>query len=234
MDIQARQKGEVIILDLYGRLDADAAALIETVGQCLREGCGDILLNFENVESIDYLGISALILAAKEVLNAKGRLKCVHVPAHLKGFFSIAGLQNTMEIYPSENSAVASFREDVVIENIKKMRLRRRFKRLPIEMKVEISPKFGGPAAGVTGEILNLSGVGAYIYGCRQFKLGDQVILKLKLAPKNEDIEIEGRVVWLPGKEVQPYLRPGIGVEFFQIPASDQRKLLAFIERNLS
>jgi len=41
--------------------------------------------------------------------------------------------------------AINSFKEDKVIENIKKMQLRRRFKRLPIDIKIELNQKVKKP-----------------------------------------------------------------------------------------
>jgi Tfp pilus assembly protein PilZ len=79
-----------------------------------------------------------------------------------------------------------------------------------------------------------LSAIGAYIYGCDKFKLGDEVILRLKLSSNPQELELEAKVVWLPDKQIQPHLHPGMGVEFCNISSSIQEKLLEFIERNLS
>ena len=234
MDIKARQKDDIIILDLSGRIDVDSANLIEVVGQCLRDGYADILCNFEVVDFIDYMGISALVLAYKEVNNNKGRMKFTNIPVHLKGVFSIAGLDRVIDLYATEELALTSFQEDRNIEKIKKLQLRRRFKRLPIEMKIELKTKYDKKAACLKGDMLNLSGIGAFIYGCGQFKLGDEIILKLKLPPKHEEIELEARVVWLADKQIQPHHHPGIGVEFYNISTSVQQKLIEFIEKNLS
>jgi len=234
MEIRARQKNNVVILDLYGRIDVDSANLVEVVGQCIRDGYTDILCNLEEVEFIDYMGVSAVVLAYKEVANNHGRMRFVNIPAHLKGVFSISGLDRVMEIYATEDLAINSFSEDKVIENIKKMQLRRRFKRLPIDIKIELKAKYERNPVCLKLDLLNLSAVGAYIYGCDKFKLGDEVILKLKLPPKQEEIELEAKVVWLPDKQVQHHSYPGMGVEFCNIPPAVQQKLLEFIERNLS
>ncbi|HAJ56190.1 MAG TPA: hypothetical protein DCL35_00280 [Candidatus Omnitrophica bacterium] len=234
LDIKARQKDNVIILDLIGHIDVDSANLIEIVGQCLRDCHTDILCNLESVESIDYTGISAVVIAYKEVINNKGRMKLASVPLHLKNIFGVAGLDRVMDIYPSQETALHSFKEDKIIEKITKMQLRRRFKRLPIEMKIELKAKYDRRAVCHKGDILNLSGIGAYIYGCGQFKLGDELVLKLKLPPKNEEIDLEAKVVWLPDKQIQPNFQPGMGVEFHYISGRVQQKLLEFIERNLS
>ena len=83
-------------------------------------------------------------------------------------------------------------------------------------------------------DILNLSAVGAFIFGCNKFKLGDEVVLKMKLAPSQDEFQFEAKVVWIPDKQVQPHEYPGIGVEFCNISSRDQQKLAEFIERNLS
>jgi len=234
MEIKGRRKSGVVILDLCGRIDVDSANFVEVVGQCTREGYKDILCNFEGVDFIDYTGISAILIAYKEVVNNKGRMKFSNIPAHLRNLFSISGLDRSIDIYATEDLALVSFKEDKIIEDIKKMQLRRRFKRLPIDIKVEVRHRFEKSEPFISEDIFNLSAIGAYIYGCDKFKLGDDIILKLKLSPKSEAIELEAKVVWLPDKQIQNYLHPGMGVEFCDISGDNQQKLLEFIEKNLS
>ena len=234
MEIKARKKANIIILDLSGRIDIDSANFVEVVGQCLRDGYNDILCNFEEVEFIDYMGVSALVIAYKEVVNNHGRMKFAGVPSRLLSVFSISGLDRAIQMYATEELAVSSFQEDKIIEKIQKMQLRRRFKRLPIDIKVELKDKYDKSAACLKVDILNLSAVGAFIFGCDKFKLGDGVILKLKLPPKYQELELEAKVVWLPDKQIQLHFHPGMGVEFCNLTTAAQQKLLEFIERNLS
>ncbi len=234
MEIRARVRDNLAILDLFGRVDIDSANLVEAVVQCLRDGYTDILFNFEDVEFMDYLGVSAVTLAYKEVINSNGRVKFVNIPAHIKHIFSVTGLDKTIEIHASEDLAVNSFKEDKVIENIKKLQLRRRFKRLPVDIKVELKEKYARSPICLKVDTVNLSAVGAYIYGCDKFKLGDEVILKFKLPPKMEDMELEAKVVWLSDKQIQIHLYPGMGVEFQNLSPAAQEKLVEFIERNLA
>lgn len=234
LEIKLRQSCDVVILDLSGRIDVDSANLVEAVGQCVRDGYTDILCNLQDVEGIDYMGISAVVIAYKEVINHHGRIKFVNIPAHIRGVFAISGTDRAIEIYASEDLAINSFKEDKIIENIKKMQLRRRFKRLPIDLKIELKFKQDDSPACLKVDILNLSAVGAFIFGCSKFKLGDEVVLKMKLAPTQEELELQARVVWVPDKEIQRHEYPGIGVEFSNISAANQQKLIEFIDRNLS
>ena len=234
LEIKIRQCANSIILDLSGRIDVDSANLVEVVGQCVREGYVDILCNLDDVQAVDYMGISVVVIAYKEVTNHNGRMKFVNIPVHLRDVFTVSGIDRVMEIYGSEEMALNSFKEDKVIENIKKMQLRRRFKRLPVDLKIELKSKQDNSPECLKVEMINLSAVGAFIFGCGKFKLKDEVILKMKLAPKPEELELEARVVWVPDKAVQPHEYPGIGVEFTNISSVNQQKIIEFIERNLS
>lgn len=234
MEIKARTKGEIVILDFFGRIDVDSANLVEAVGQCLRDGYKDIICNFEDVDFIDYLGVSAIALAFKEVINNKGRMKFVNIPAHLKNIFSITGIDRVIDIYATEDLAINVLKEDKIIENIKKLQLRRRFKRLPIDIKTEVRSKDKSQAACFQVDILNLSAIGAYLYGCDKFRLQDEIIMKFKLPPKMEELKVDAVVVWLSDKQIQMPMHPGMGVEFKNLTAGDQDKIIGFIERNLS
>jgi len=234
LGIKIRQTGNIVILDLSGRIDVDSANLVEVIGQCVRDGYVDILCNFEEVEQIDYMGISVVAIAYKEVINHEGRMKFACIPAQLKNVLAVSGMDRAIEIYGSEDLALNSFKEDKIIENIKRMQLRRRFKRLPIDLKIDLKCNQDSEICYQKVDLINLSAVGGFIFGINKFKLGDEVLLKIKLAPKKEELKLEARVVWLPDKAVQPHEYPGIGVEFSNISTENQQKLIEFIERNLS
>lgn len=234
LQIRPRRVDDVIVLDLIGRIDVNAALLVEMVGNCVHEGYKDILCNLEAVDFVDYMGVSVIVIAYKEVANNQGRMKFSNVPAHLKGIFAISGIDRVIESFATEDLAINSFREDQNIENIKKLPLRRRFKRLPVDIKVQLRSGHDKDAPCFKVDILNFSAIGAYIYGCDKFKLGDEVILDLCLPPKNQNLELRALVVWLSDKQIQPQFHPGMGVEFCNIPGPVQKKLIEFIERNLS
>ena len=123
LDIKLRQYGNCIILDLSGRIDVDSANLVEAVGQCVRDGYLDILCNLEDIAAIDYMGISVVVIAYKEVVNHQGRMKFVNIPVQLRSVFAVSGMDRVVEIYTNEDLALNSFKEDKVIENIKRMHL---------------------------------------------------------------------------------------------------------------
>jgi Tfp pilus assembly protein PilZ len=58
--------------------------------------------------------------------------------------------------------------------------------------------------------------------------------VKIKLPPKDEELQLDAKVVWIPDKQVQPHFYPGMGVEFTQISSHTQQKIIEFIDRNIS
>ncbi len=234
MEIRARQNNNIVILYLSGHIDVGSANLVEAIGQCVHDGCRDILCNFEEVDFIDYMGVSVITIAYQEAENNHARMRFAHVRAHIRNILCIAGLERVIEMYPDEESALNSFKEDRIIEDIKKMQLRRRFKRLPIDIKVELKPKHIKNPVYLKLYLLNLSAIGAFIFGRNDFKLGDEITLKMQLPPKLKELELDAVVVWKPNKQVQPHAYPGMGVEFVNISVNTQQKLIEFIERNLS
>jgi anti-anti-sigma factor len=233
MEIKIRRTDGLIILDLCGRIDINAAEFIETVGYFVHNGYNDILCNLEDVDYIDYMGVSVIAVAYKEVVNNQGRMKFESVPSHLRGIFSIAGLENTFEFYATEELAINSFKEDKIIEKIQQQKLRRRFKRLPIDLKVRYRSKDKRTDEFLEGEILDISGVGAYVFGSNKFPLGEILGLRLRFPPKYAELEVEANVVWLSDKQIQPHHHPGMGVEFYNISTLTQKEILDFVERNM-
>ncbi|MDP8259889.1 MAG: PilZ domain-containing protein [Candidatus Gygaella obscura] len=233
MNIRFRKKEKIIILDISGSFDENCASFIESVGRCLKESYQDILCNFEEVTSIDYMGISGIMIAYKEVVNNHGRMKFVGVPVHLMNLFVISGIDKTIDILPTQELALNAFKEDRNIEQIKKLRLRRRFKRLPIDIKVELKDKFVDNEVCFKASVFNLSALGCYVYGCDKFNLGDSVLVSIDI-DNDTTLILDAKIVWISDKDVQRSIHPGMGVAFCDISSSDQKKLIGFIEKNLS
>lgn len=231
LEIQFRNTGQVAVLDLAGTIDIDSANFIEMLAWCLQNGYKDILCNFENVNMVDYAGLSVLTIGYKDVVNNKGRLKFVNVPAHVRKLFSMVYLEGVFEVYPDEDLAVNSFKEDRIISEIQKKRLRRRFKRLGLDIDIEFKPYSEQNYS--RGKVLNISGVGLLVFADKVYPLGEILRIRLALMPDPGTVELDTRVVWLVQKELQPQIYPGMGLEFHNIDAEAQKKIIGFVERNL-
>ena len=232
LEIAFRRVKSVAILDLSGNIDIDSAAFIEKVGWCLENGYLDILCNFENVNLVDYAGLSVLAIAYKDVINHKGNIKLLNMPAHIKKIFCLVALDRVFESYDDEEFAVKSFSEDKLISEIQKKQLRRRFKRLPLDIDVEFKSKSKDEKL-CRGKVLDLSAVGMLIFADKAYPLGEILSVRLLLLPRPGHLEFDAKVVWHVQKDIQPQVYPGMGLEFYKMDSQIQKKVVDFVERNL-
>lgn len=232
LEIEFKMNQGVAILDLTGSVDIDAANFIETVGWCLGKGYKDILCNFSDVNLVDYAGLSVLTIAYKDVVNHEGRLKFVNVPAHVEKIFCLVYLDRVFDIYADEEFAIKSFEEDRIISQIQKKPLRRRFKRLPLDIDIEFRTKTKNEQF-YQGKVLNISAVGLLVFAEKTYPLGEILSIKLSLCPKPGLLELDAKVTWLVQKELQPQLYPGMGLEFYHLDSLMQKKIVEFVDRNL-
>ncbi len=233
MDINIKKVKDAVILEIKGNFDVNASDFIEIVGELLREDFKKIACNFESVNMIDYMGLSALAIAYKNVCNHKARIKFFNVPAHIKNVFSMLLLDDVFEIYFSEEAAIASFEKEETLSSIAEKQLRRRFKRLPIKLGVRFKQKFSRSDETFEGKAFNLSAIGTFIFTNKIFNLNETLKLWLPLGAKHEEIELDARVVWLADKHIQPQSSPGMGVEFYNISTQLQKKIVEYVDRNL-
>ncbi len=232
LEIEVRIVRSAAILDLAGAIDIDAANFIEKIGWCLENGYNDIIGNFENVNIVDYAGLSVLAIAYKDVVNHKGRIKFLNVAVHIRKIFNLVCLDRVFQIYDDETSAIKSFEEDTVIAEIQKKQLRRRFKRLPLAIDIEFKSKAKNEKFN-HGKVLNLSAIGLLVFADKIYPLGEMLRIRLMLMPKPGIIELDAKVVWLVRKELQPQIYPGMGLEFYKLDSKQQKDIVAFVERNL-
>lgn len=233
LEIAIKECGSVIIMDLSGDVDINASIFVERVGWCLDSGYKDILCNFEGVNILDYSGLSVLTIAYKNILNNQGRIKFANVPAHIKKILALVCLDKVFEIYLDEESALKGFEEDRVISEIQKKHLRRRFKRLPLDIDIQFKSK--SEAKFHNGKVLNLSAVGLLVFTEEKaYPIGEILDIKISLLPLPGIIELVVEVVWLVEKEIQPQIFPGMGLSFYKIDSAMQEKIAEYVERNLS
>ncbi|HOW42054.1 MAG TPA: PilZ domain-containing protein [Candidatus Omnitrophota bacterium] len=231
LEIKSRRIKTTVILELSGTIDIDSANLIERVGQALTDGYRDILCDFESVTSVDYSGLSALAIAFKNTVNHKGRMKFFSVPAHIMKTFSLVCLDKVFEIFPDEKSALKSLEDDTHISEIQRKNLRRRFKRLPLDIDIQFKSLFDQQFHH--GKVMNISGIGMLVFAEKVYPIGEILEMKVSLLPIAPMLALKGKVVWLIQKEIQPQFYPGMGIEYYHIDCPTQEKILEFIERNL-
>ncbi len=115
MEIQAREKDDVIIFDIEGeirRSDVSDVTLHQLVKDQLDVGKRNILLNFKNVEFIDSFGVGEILASYISTNNLGGKLKIAKISKKLYLVFQVTMLTKVLEIFDEEELALNSFMGD--------------------------------------------------------------------------------------------------------------------------
>lgn len=110
MDIQVREVGSVVILDINGEIDLyNAPEIKENIKSQMEQGKNQIIINLDKVSYIDSSGIGVLISSLSNLKKAGGGLKIIHVYASVRKVFELTKLTSFFDIYDSEQEALAAF-----------------------------------------------------------------------------------------------------------------------------
>jgi len=109
VDIEQRSLGDVVVLDLHGRLAAGDSMIKHTIDALVSSGKRKVLLNFADVPYMDSVGLNAIVRAKLTLARAGGQVKLLNVPKHLAHILVVTRLTTVFEIYDSESAAVESF-----------------------------------------------------------------------------------------------------------------------------
>lgn len=231
MPLRFRESGNIMIVDIEGNIDINSSDIVETIGYFLSTGKLNFIINFENVNMVDYSGLSVLAITYKNVLNHKGKIRFIHVGPQIVELFKMVKLESVFEVYSDEESAIKSFYEEAEAA----MPLRRKFKRLDLNLKAKYwlvgnqkRPKI------FEGEILNLSAAGVYIFTKYTFPINSQLEVELNLPGEVKFMDMTGRVTWLADKELQPHSYPGMGVAFVHLTPDKEKAIIDFIDKNIT
>ena len=114
--INQRRVGEVVVLDLKGRVRVGGGTVeLHKAIRCLiDEGKTQILLNLSSVTHIDSSGLGELISSHISVGNRGGVIKLAHLTERLKDLLDTTKLLPVFDVYDDEDKALATFTGDVL------------------------------------------------------------------------------------------------------------------------
>src|SRR5690554_2785385 len=111
MQIDERAVGDVIILDLNGKMTLGEGdeLLREKVSSLVSQGKKKLILNLEGVPYIDSAGLGEIVRTYTTVSRQGGKLKLLHLTKRIEDLLSITKLLTVFEVYEDENEAVQSY-----------------------------------------------------------------------------------------------------------------------------
>lgn len=111
MKIETRERDGVAILDISGKITIGVGdvAVRDAVDKALEGGSTNILLNMEDVSTMDSSGIGEIVAAYTTVTNKGGKLRLFGIPPRVSDILQITQLVTVLDIMDDEEEAVASF-----------------------------------------------------------------------------------------------------------------------------
>ena len=111
MQIDQRAVGDVVVLDLKGRVTMGEGdeLLKDKVNSLVNQGQKKIVLNLAEVPYIDSAGLGEIVRTYTTVSRQGGSLKLLNLTKRITDLLSITKLLTVFETFDSENEAVRSF-----------------------------------------------------------------------------------------------------------------------------
>jgi anti-sigma B factor antagonist len=111
MQISERTTGDVVILDVKGRItlgDGDEL-LKDKVNQLVGQGKKKIVLNLADVPYVDSAGLGEIVRTYTTVSRQGGSLKLLNLTKRISDLLAITKLLTVFETFESEDDAIKSF-----------------------------------------------------------------------------------------------------------------------------
>jgi anti-sigma B factor antagonist len=111
MRVNVRQREGVTILDLKGKITIGVGdvALRDAIHEALSAGAKKILVNLQDVSTIDSSGVGELVSSYTTVTNRGGKLKLLNLPPKVADILQITQLITVFDVFEDEDEAIRNF-----------------------------------------------------------------------------------------------------------------------------
>ncbi len=113
LEIQNKDAGGVVILELKGSLDASS---VEQLNKMVKEMATEkntyrLVLSMNGLEFISSAGWSVLVETSKEMQEKNGDIRLSDMRQAAQRIYKLMGLEACLKLYPSSTEAVKSYAE---------------------------------------------------------------------------------------------------------------------------
>ncbi len=111
MEFSREREDDVVIVKLAGRLDSSCAQHAEeNFTAVLAEAPPRLAIDMSTLEYISSAGLRVLLVVARKVQQAKGKVVLFGLGANVREVFSISGFDTIFAIQPDAAAAIAAVR----------------------------------------------------------------------------------------------------------------------------
>ena len=111
MQIEQRSAGDVVVLDLKGKMTLGEGdeLLKDKINSLVHKGQRKVVLNLEGVPYIDSAGLGEIVRTYTTISRQGGSMKLLNLTKRITDLLSITKLLTVFETYDNEADAVRSF-----------------------------------------------------------------------------------------------------------------------------
>jgi anti-anti-sigma factor len=110
MEITPRHYGNVLVLDMIGRLDkATSGNAHDAVVGFANTGAKRMVLNLDKLDYVTSAGLHVILMLAKLLQSSNGELKICRANANVKEVLETSGFNSLIEMFDDEKAAIASW-----------------------------------------------------------------------------------------------------------------------------
>jgi anti-anti-sigma factor len=111
MEFAHENQGDVVIAHLSGRLDSSSApSAEEQLTRLIAGGTPRLAIDLTNLEYISSAGLRVLLLVARKVQQANGKLALFGIAPGVREVFSISGFDTIFTVRDDAAAAIAAVR----------------------------------------------------------------------------------------------------------------------------
>ena len=107
MDINYVKEGEITIVSVNGRLDANTAPVADkTIKKILKRDCLRMLFDFSTMDYLSSGGLKVILGTAKELKRKEGQIVLCSLSNFVKEIFEISGINSSIPITDTVESGI--------------------------------------------------------------------------------------------------------------------------------
>jgi anti-sigma B factor antagonist len=109
MNLTERQQGEVVVIAVDGRLDANSSGNLESrFLQLVEQGRSKFIFDLARLDYVSSAGLRSILVAAKKIKTIKGSLALSGLNENVKEVFDMSGFSTIFSIYGTEAEALTA------------------------------------------------------------------------------------------------------------------------------
>lgn len=110
MEFRALTRGEIAIISVFGRIDANSAPDLEAALNNCADNCSEkLVVDFSGVEYVSSAGLRVLLSVRKRLVPLKGEIVLAGLRPFVREVFDMTGFSKIFPLYKTTDEACGHF-----------------------------------------------------------------------------------------------------------------------------